>query len=554
MKIYRLKIIPLVFLLLIFPALVWAKSWDFEKWTSEITLNPDSSFRVRETYVLNFEGSFSWFERDIALKKIKKISEIKVYDEGGRQLAPGEFETKRGIGQVSIKINMSAQDEQKSWTIEYLVQGAVGFFADYDELYWNVTGDQWAVPKREVETVIHLPQSVPTQQLRQRLFIGPIGSQDQAQTYEIVDGQTLRYWGENINPYEHFTIVAGWPKGLVKKDWWLTLADYLWLILPAVVFCLLFWRWKKVGRDPKAKGTVIAQYDPPRGMAPAEMGALLHERSGVQDISATLVDLAYRGYLKIVEQEEKGIFKNSQTYHFSLEKDFHGEPGLKEHERQVLGGVFGGEREVALDDLKNQFYREIPGISSAVMKQIVTDGYYPKDPRRVMQKYIGLGFLALIVAGFLVFGAGKLWPGLAVASSALIAMIFGRFMPAKTSKGAEAKWHTLGFKEYLEVAERFRLQANVDPKLFEKYLSYAMVLGVEKQWANRFADIYNEPPDWYVPAYAWATFSIVNFSSNISAMSTSFSSVLSSSPSSSSGFGGGGSAGGGGGGGGGGAG
>lgn len=551
MKSLKLSLFFFCFCFLFSAQSVLAKSWDFEKWVSDITVNPDSTFVVRETQIVNFQGSFTWLKRDITLKRFKKISDIAVYDSEGRKLGAGEVEISRGVGNVGVKINTEAQDEQKTWTIEYKIYGGIGFFKDYDELYWNAISSARDVPIKSVEVFVRLPQEVPANQIKQRLFTGTAGSKNESQDFEVLENGVLHYKGQNISPYEDFTIVASWPKGIVRQSWWTTYAFYFWFLIPVVTFSLLFFKWWKSGRDPKMKETIIPQYEPPSEMTPAEMGVLVREKVEMKDISATLVDLARRGYLKIVEAEKKGIFTTSRTYNFVRQKDFRSDSTLKEHERLILDGVLGDQEQVSLEDLENKFYRYITGIKNAVLDEVVQAGYFKQNPSRVMQKYIVGGILLLVLGGVGSFlYSSELLPPFAVSLAGIFLIIFGRFMPAKTQKGAEAKWQTLGFKMFLSVAERFRLKANVDPKMFEKYLAFAMVLGVEEKWANRFADIYTEPPDWYTPASVWTAFSLINFSSNISSMSNSFSSVLSSSPSSSSGFGGGGGAGGGGGGGG----
>ncbi|MDP2918525.1 MAG: DUF2207 domain-containing protein [bacterium] len=549
-KLKSLKFFIVFALFLCLPFFAQAKSWHFEKWLSEITVNQDSTFTVAETQTVDFQGSFTWIQRDIAIKRFKKISEIAVYDEDGVKLAPGATEISRGIGKVSVKINFEARDEKKTWTIAYKISGGIGFFRDYDELYWNAVSEDRNVAIDVVEVLVRLPQSVSAENLKQRLFVGPAGSKDETGDFEILDHGVLRYFGKNIAPYENFTIAAGWPKGIVARDFWGEFGQYFWFILPVAAFIFLFNRWMKVGRDPKMKGTIVPHYAPPEGISPAEMGALIHEKFAVRDISASLVDLARRGYLKIREIEKRGILTTSRSYQFTLRKDFLSDNNLKAHEQLILQAVFGGADQVSLEDLENKFYREIPPIRNAVLQSVVAKGYFKQNPSRVIQKYIALGIAVLVLAGIAFYYLAQFLPSLAIGLAGILIVIFGRFMPARTEKGAEAAWQTLGFKMYLSVAERFRLQANVDPKTFEKYLAYAMVLGVERAWAKRFADIYREPPDWYMPVNAWTAFSLASFSSDLSTMSNSFSSVLSSSPSSSSGFGGGGFSGGGGGGGG----
>jgi uncharacterized membrane protein len=100
---------------------------------------------------------------------------------------------------------------------------------------------------------------------------------------------------------------------------------------------------------------------------------------------------------------------------------------------------------------------------------------------------------------------------------------------------------------FLHTAERFKVQ-NLTPETFERYLPYAMVFGVEKQWAENFKDIYKEPPSWYEGRDAWTTFNTLYLINSLSTLHSSVGSVMASSPrsSGSSGWSGGGWSGGGG--------
>jgi len=137
----------------------------------------------------------------------------------------------------------------------------------------------------------------------------------------------------------------------------------------------------------------------------------------------------------------------------------------------------------------------------------------------------------------------------------LVSIPFWVALDARTAKGVAAKEHALGLKLYLEVAEKQRLEKLQGPnaayargagepvktvELFEKLLPYAMVLGVEKQWAEQFKDLYTSPPDWY--SGNWSTFNSIYLVSSLnsgigSAVNTSFAAPSSSGG---SGFGGGG--------------
>lgn len=537
------ELFVIVFCLLTLSNIAQAKSWHFVEWVTDITINSDSSFLVRETQTVQFEGQFSFLQRGIAIRKLKKITDINVYDGNWRPLPPEQIEISHSGDEVLVKINFLAQDEIKTWIFEYKVLGGLGFYKDFDEIYWNAISEKREVPIDKVITVVHLPQDVSPSVLKQKLFIGPTGTKAESLNYTMVDGHTLNYWGENIAPYMNFTIVAAFPKGIIQKDWWLVISPYLWFIIPLAAFAFLFWLWWTRGRDPRVKETIIPQYEPPEGMSPAEMGIVVHERLHSKDISATLIDLTCRGYLKIIENEKSPkdyiLQKQSKTFDGTI---------LKPHEQLVLAGVFGTYEEINLKDLKDKFYANIPEIKKAIFNKVTQDGYFKRNPNTIIMKYLVLGIF--IVAASFPISFLRFIPitgFFALLVTGVITIIFGRFMPCKTQKGADAKWHAIGFKDYLQVAEKFRLESNVDPKIFDKYLSYAIIFNVATKWAERFSDIYKGSPDWYVSSDTNA-YSFIYFSNNLSNMTNSFSSVLPSSPSS-SGSGGGGSAGGGGGGG-----
>lgn len=538
-----------------------AKSWHFEKWLVDIQINQDSTFLVHERQTVNFEGSFSWLKRDVAKKDLRQISDIKVFDEAGRQLTGDEVEISQNSSQASVKINFSAADTTKTWTFEYLVRGGLGFFKDHDELYWNAVSSERDVVIDEVDVLVHLPQEINLNQAKQRLLIGPERSQNESADFAMPDQRTFHFWGADIKPYEHFTIVTGWPKGIVKQsiaDKILPWLNWLWFLLPIGVFVFLFRRWQHYGRDPKLKGTIVAQYEPPDNLSPAEMAVVIKQQLRPKDISATMIDLACRGYLKIIEKPDKILFTKRTTYELEKTKEFLKDQTLKDHEVLLLSDLFQGQDRVTTEALKNKFYRRLPEIKKMIFEEVVRSGFFKKSPDKVRKGYLGWG-MAVVFAGVLTFvGLVKIsplisfWPLLSVESCGILLIIFSQFMPALTEEGSQAKWQALGFKDYLQVAERFRLQ-DLPPEMFDKYLAYAMVFGVEKDWAGRFADIYREPPNWYVPAAAYHHFSAMNFTDRVSSMNNNFSRSLFATPGGGhggSGFGGGGFAGGGGGGGG----
>lgn len=183
--------------------------------------------------------------------------------------------------------------------------------------------------------------------------------------------------------------------------------------------------------------------------------------------------------------------------------------------------------------------------------------------KKSIKKLFILSFLALLFFGKNINSiASYLWIIAGSIVSLIIALIFSRLMPKKTLKGAEDCWKWKGFKLYLETAEKYRMEA-CKPEYFEKYLPFAIVMGVEKKWGKVFEmlAIPIQQPEWYVSEAAVLSaglagnnsgggFSPTGFANSISSMTSSFAHFTSNSGSGASfggGFSGGGAGGGGGG-------
>ncbi len=615
------------------------KWWDFEKWAVDISVNKDSTFIVRETQTFNFHGNYHWVKRDIAKNKVRAITDVKVFDSNGNELAYPDAEIIEDASQISVKLNFDLVDTQATWTFEYKVLGGLGYFEAskeypaHDELYWNAVSYERNVPIGSVDVLVHLPETVDEGKMMQTLFTGPASNNIPSETYKIVDGKTFRFWGENIGSYENFTIVAGWPRGIVfepgivkinsnteatvlidgvktkfktpavfeenyeissgghkisveKFGWqikgekersvtvgegtattldfemskalWFILIDKLSYLIPILLGIFL---WRKYKAIPKLKKTVIAQYEPPDKLSPAEVGGLVYTTVRSRDFTATMIDLAYRGYLKIVEKEEKVLWSKMKKYTLIKRKSFTGDSALLDHEVKFLEAIFGLTAEsVEVSDLKTKsaFRSAILKLPKEIMKKLVKEKEYfssmpiPKAAGCVIGAVLasfGFALGPIIIALFSGFALGK-----ALVLSGVIFVLYLIIKPPPyTVKGLEAKWYAQGFREYLQVAERFRLGA-CTPETFEKYLSYAMVFGVEDKWAARFADIYKQQPDWYESSAPLSGFNSMVFVNSLHSMTTNVTAIVNySSPSGRSGFsggGGGGSSGGGGGGGG----
>jgi uncharacterized membrane protein YgcG len=279
----------------------------------------------------------------------------------------------------------------------------------------------------------------------------------------------------------------------------------------------------------------------------------------MRDITATIVDLAVRGYIVIEEKEKSGIagmLLHSKDYTFHLKKGLGEWTGLKAHELALLAGIFsnGAVMDVDLSSLQNVFYKSLPGIKNGIFDALMKRGYFQHRPDYVRSGYI-FGGIAIGVSIFLMGNWLSQKTGVvllpffiaALASGAIVAG-FGWFMPARTADGAKALAGVLGFEDFLTHVESDHMnRISQTPETFEKFLPFAMALGVEKKWVGAFQNIYSQPPSWYQGNYSSGGFYPIMFVNSLDHMTMSASSVMASAPRSSggSGFGGGGSSGGG---------
>jgi predicted membrane protein DUF2207 len=546
------------------------RTLEIQRFHSDITVNRDGSIEATETIRARFNGSWNGLYRMVpvtyrtpqGLNWTIRLELVSASEENGPTL---RVETQRPSHFIQYKIWVpGAQDTTRTVVLRYRARNALRFFDDHDELYWNVTGDEWDVALGEVSARVRLPEGATG--IRATAFNGVYGSTSREAKAETVGSSVQFSMPRKLEFREGLTAVVGWDKGLVAEPTALDkTAEFFranWpLLLPIPVLLGMLLLWSRRGRDPR-RLPVAVRYEPPEGLTPAEAGTLTDESVDMRDITATLVDLAVRGFLTITEREDAkllGLIKNRE-YVFQRVKprsDWH---HLRDHEERVLEGIFNGADNVELSELKNQFYKSLPGIRSGVMDRLVAQRLYVKRPDSVRNRWraaaLALGILTAFLGSAVSarLGMTPLPFFLAGFAIAVIVLVVGHQMPARTIAGARTLEGVLGFSEFLERVEKEHFERVVKtPELFEKFLPYAMALGVESQWSRAFKDIMIAPPSWYAGSN-FASFNVAHFSSSLSDMSSRASSAMSSSPrsSSGSGFSGGSSGGGGGGGGGGG--
>lgn len=282
------------------------------------------------------------------------------------------------------------------------------------------------------------------------------------------------------------------------------LLNYIALILGCVATPLgligaYLW-WRRRGRDEDKIETIIPLFKPPHGLRPYLTGSVIDEKVEPQDISGTIIDLAYRGYLTVTE------LKRDSEYQLDLTDKKRTD--LNATEQALLTALFGSDTSFKTSDADYARLVRIKKQISAIYQEMVDVGYFTASPEKVRNNYLGCGltlfflgigltFCATISVGILLGQIGPFSLGFPVILLGIGLTIAAKYMPRKTAVGSKAANQAAGFKMYLETAEKYRMEAQITPELFEKYLGYAVAFGVQEQWAENFKDIYKGQPDWY---------------------------------------------------------
>jgi uncharacterized membrane protein len=545
----------------------WCRDFTIQKFQSTITIREDASFTVKETLMVEFHRPRHGIYREIPFRyadelgktMITPLSVLSVTDAAEKDW---NYRVTRQGNIIHIRIGDAKKyvTGLQTYVITYQVQNALLFFEDHDELYWNVTGNYWKVPIKEAQVTVSLVTSRKSMDLRGTCFTGILGSRESECTFEPFENLAVFSSKKVLNPGEGLTVALGWDKGLVTPPslsrsflWSLNLKENWVFILPFLALFYMFFHWKRRGRDPRVRESVMVRYEPPTFnqelLRPGEAGVLLDEKVDPRDITSTLVDLAVRGYIRIEEIKKEGLIFDSTDYNLTRLKG--PDQALIPFEKLLLESLFSGAQAVLVSALKNNFYKHLELLKITLYKELVDKKYFLRGPEKVRKFYLTAGVLIILFGGMLSF---FLFPDtqykgiLAWVLSGIPILAFSWFMPAKTRTGALAFMDILGFQEFLNRAEKDRIERLGDKNLFFKYLPYAMALDVVDGWAKAFEGIYQEPPDWYVSPGGFRTFSPYSFSRSISSVGSTLATAMFSAPrgsGSGGGFGGGGSSGGG---------
>jgi uncharacterized membrane protein YgcG len=512
------------------------------------------------------------------------------------------------------------------YTIKYRTDRQLGFFPNYDELYWNATGHAWTLPISSAQAVIELPPGAKIMQYS--AYTGRVGAQGRDyQAREEGPGKMVFTATRDLPPGSGLTVAVGWPKGVVHPPSDLDylgffLRDYLHLVVGGIgLFLVLGFyliTWNRVGRDP-AQGVIIPLFAPPPGFSPPSARFLMRLGFDDRTVAAALVDMAVKGYLNIENVGKEYILHKKGGGVKSLSRGeqnlgsalFAGGDTLEmknqnhaliQDAREALKGTLKGELEKAYFFANSNYFAVgvilsvltlgavfLVSLNQTSLKETLlwlsiwtggctalafwsfnSWGGVPSSAISFVKKLgalgvglLGFGFVIVKIFTASFFNSSFfLAAAMVVPVLVILNILFYRLLKAPTLTGRKVLDQIEGFKLYLSVAEKERLNLlnppEKTPELFEKYLPYALALDVENEWSEQFAEVLaraGEDGRGYAPVwYSGGSYHDVGSTRFVSNLGGAFAGVIASSaspPGSAAGSGGGGFSGGGGGGGGG---
>jgi uncharacterized membrane protein YgcG len=569
-----------------------------ERFDVDITIEPSGDLLITETIRQQFgstprHGIFRYIpdrlRYDDEYDRVYPIELVSVT--ASPEGTPDDVETSEENGNFVIRIGDPDVEitGRHTYEIVYRVQGAMNGFETHDELYWNAIGDRWEQSIDAMRVRVHGPAAIE----RVACFSGPFGSTLPCGSARIKKGDA-QFAQQGMPPYTALSVVVALPPGTVADV--APILDERWSLdkafartpeavggglgLLAIVvggFAWLVWRRGRDVRyagsqidqvmgspDPQAPtqvvplfeaGTGPVEYAPPEGLRPGQVGTLIDEEANTLDVTATIVDLAVRGYLVIEEIPKDGWFGKPDWRLIRQAKD---DPDLLQYEQYLLSGLFEDGDQVLLSDLKKKFLERLQKVKRALYNDVVSRKWFVRSPEKVRAMWTGIGVATLLLGigatVALAYFTKLALLGIPLVVGGLLLLIGAKRMPRRTAKGTAMTRRVNGFRVVIEKVEDHMSHWAEQENVFTRFLPFAVVFGVTDKWAKAFEALGRAPAEdmgWYRSS---RPFAYMAFADSMDAFSVTTSGTIASTPAGSggSGFGGGGFSGGGGGGGGGG--
>ncbi len=515
------------------------RSVAWQRFDADLAIQSDGSVDVVETQTIRFTGTYRQGYRLVPLDRTTGSSNVSVAELINGQSVPYTL----GSGQTNtysasttadgLQIDWWFQpttDASRTFQVRYTVNGAVRIYDAGDQLQWRaIYADRDGAVGASTITV-HLPVDGDASTVKSAWYqysaSGSIGALASVGSGTLVDARTVQFTlaqlpvqqGAEVRvQFPHGAIAGGpppWQAQADRADWIQQsvgpIGDFVALLLTLIILggggAWLFFAWYSNGRDP-AIGAVPPELDLPPSDLPAPVaGTLVHEGATQREAVATLVDLADRGFLRLVDEQRPQLIGSRADIRLTLEAGLD-DQRLRDYERVLLIGLFGSSAnahaEVELSAVKAQFQSSISTIEERLSEAVVQQGFFIRNPRTTRNRWIALGVGMLIAGVALLVGAVAAFssimhiswlPGIALGVLGGACSLVGAAMPRRTPVGAleAARWRA--FAAHLRRVSRAEKPGSALPPHF---LPYAVAFGVDQSFLRHLESVGTEPPAWY---------------------------------------------------------
>jgi len=523
---------------------------EIKSFNADILINKDGTINVKETITYDFQGQ----QRHGIFRKIDSIKTnqdgkkyildfnvLHVIDENNH---PYKYQESRSKDWLELKIGDPDKTLTgvKTYVLEYKVSGALTYFTDHDELYWNLTGDEWEIPIKDFSGSVSFYQLLPHSNIKFICYEGVKGSTSQDCKIDYLDDKVSISSNKNIVPGEGITLVVSFPKDIVSvlepKEYKTPLTTKFFLLLwglAALCWYLIFpikylISLLKERRFLKNNQRIVsAWFEPPKYddgvvFSPAETGFILDNKIDHRELTATIIHLAQKGFLKIkedgnkhysfirlkgIESPELRVFENEvmralfrngldilnldETQKIELENQISNLeqfnkviriPYLINLQDQLNRANKGDLTEVTDKELKKSktLFSKIKKFNKTIEEEVMAKGMYESKPTKELDKKLAFNGLGLMTLNIPLL---------------IVNALFGENNVKRTEKGIEKYSEAFSLFNFLKSQDEQLNFQSKNQMFFEKLLPYAAAFGVEKIWAERFKDISIVKPDWY---------------------------------------------------------
>ncbi|HEY4567827.1 MAG TPA: DUF2207 domain-containing protein [Kribbella sp.] len=497
-------------------------------YAAEATLTKDGTLQVKETVDLTAGGTT--FSRTLATRVRSDAERDRTYSlkdmsaTVNGQPAQG-FQNESTADGRKLTLNVSGQSKI---VYSYTVDNVVADSTEGREVSWPVV-QGFGVPIQQARLSVSVPFATWV-----TCFAGRVGSSMPCTSSQLAESAALEIQQNGVPAGGRVTFLTGLsdqatvqPNAQFATRWSLGHAftvDSSTVGLTVIVFGigllgavgLWFFRGRdaaKVGEGaperPVLDGADGPQFAAPDGIRPGQVGTVVDETADVVDITATLLDLAVRNYLTIVELPRESHFGRLD---WELHRRHQGGPELLPYEKALLDAVFADGDSVVVSTLGPSLRPRLNLVREQLYSDVVTQGWFNSRPDAVRNRWITAGLVLLgagvVLTVVLAIVSKFALVGFAVMAAGLVLALVGHAAPARTARGAAVLGRVAGLQHYLANESSADLPQTHRLEFASRCLPYAAVLGLADKWALEIAATDDDDdPDagigWYSGPENW---------------------------------------------------